>query len=397
MLITVLNGRLVMKKYIFLLLIILTVSASAQENWGLAESIVADSWLDYCPMIMYGFKYPSISSNDSLMFLVYDCIDTSGMAYSTYENGEWQIPEVLQGQIYLDYPMPIFYYDLGDTLLYFTSEMDGGYGGQDIWAIQSINGVWTEPFSLGPVINTGAHEGSPSLPDDASRLYFIRGDVIVYSDIINGQYTDPIALPSNINSDLTEAHPRISRDGQKLYFNRYGNFLFPDTLMVSYYSNGIWQQPFALNSHINYNNSQYCPTIPPSSFGPSFNLGGSKMYFSRFEVWGFFCDPVFDVFVSELVTGIDPPPFLTPSSFSISAYPNPFNNQTNISIDATLESISDIAVYDITGRKIRSFKPSPQITWDGNDDAGSPISSGIYFVKVTTESAEKSLRITYLK
>jgi hypothetical protein len=80
-----------------------------------------------------------------------------------------------------------------------------------------------------------------------------------------------------------------------------------------------------------------------------------------------------------------------------SAYPNPFNSATNISIDGNLEAVSEIAIYDITGRRIKSFAPVSQITWDGTDNRGTPVSSGIYFVKAIAESFEKSLRITLIK
>jgi len=166
--------------------------------------------------------------------------------------------------------------------------------------------------------------------------------------------------------------------------------------MVSYFSNGVWQQPFGLNGYINYNNSP-CPMIPASSCQPSFNFDGSKMYFSRFELWGPWCDPILDIFVTELVTDIEGDSPVTPSAFSLSAYPNPFNSTTNISIDGDLESLSEIAIYDITGRRIKSFSPASLITWDGTDNRGEPVSSGIYFVKATAQGFEKSLRVTLIK
>ena len=374
--------------------LILYSAAFAQENWGPAEDIITESWYDFC--IGYGFCQPTVSSNDSLIFFTYICFDSMGIAFSIYENGEWQTPVALPIGIEEEVLSPIYFYDVRDTLLYFSSYDPDGYGSSDIWAIQLINNTWTQPFNLGPVINSAGGEYSPSLPDDDSGLYFARSGTIMYSDKINGQYADPVALPSIINSDLTETDPRISRDGQKLYFNRYGIPYLPDTLMVSYFSNGAWQHPFALNGYINYNNSP-CPMIPASSLGPSFIFDGSKMYFSRFEVWGDFCDPVFGIRASDLMTEIDEDLPLPPSNFSLSAYPNPFNNQTNISIDGNLESVSEIAIYDITGRRIKTYAPTPQITWDGTDSRGAPVSSGIYFVKVGAGDIEKSLRITLLK
>jgi hypothetical protein len=121
------------------------------------------------------------------------------------------------------------------------------------------------------------------------------------------------------------------------------------------------------------------------------------MYYTHFEMTGLICDESYQIWVSELETDIDDESPTTPSTFSLSAYPNPFNSATNISIDGDLETVSEIAIYDITGRRIISFAPAPTITWDGTDSRGAPVSSGIYFVKVRAGDIEKSLRITFLK
>jgi hypothetical protein len=376
----------------------LASSIYAQENWGWPQEVVIVDSSQHCLGYDHGFRNPSISSNDSLIFFTYRCIESSQItveiASSSFSNGQWQPLEVVPIPIFDDYPVPIFLYDHEDTLLYFASDMPGGYGNTDIWASQFTNNTWSQPFNLGPIINSAGIETSPSLPDNNSRLFFARSSTLMYSDKINGQYTSPVALPGLINTDLTETHPRISRDGQKLYFNRYGNYYMPDTIMVSYYSNGQWQEPLPLNGNINCTHSLNCPMTPCSSYGPSFIGDGSRMYYTHFEMTGLICDESYQIWVSELETDIenDSPPI--PSAFSLSAYPNPFNSVTKISIDGNLESVSEIAIYDITGRRIRTFAPAPLITWDGTDSRGTPVSSGIYFVKVCVRDIEKSLRIT---
>jgi hypothetical protein len=403
MLTQILNRRRVLRKFILIFVILcLASSIYAQENWGWPQDIVPESWHNICQGTVYGFQYPSISSNDSLIFVSYYCLDSSqyfsGIGYSEFFDGQWQPLESFPIQVEWEYPIPLYYYDQDDTLLYFSMEMPGGYGGTDIWASQLINNTWSQPFNLGPVINSTGIETSPSLPNDDSRLYFSRSGTLMYSDKINGQYDDPVALPNLINTDLTENHPRISRDGQRLYFNRYGLYYRPDTIMVSYFSNGQWQEPFPLNGNINCNHyNQYCAMIPCSSYGPSFSGDGAKMYYTHFSPWGMFCDPIYEIWVSELVTDIGDESVAIPSAFSLSAYPNPFNSATNIAIEGNLEAVSEIAIYDITGRRIKSFAPASLITWDGTDRRGKPVSSGIYFVKVGAGNIEKSLRITFLK
>lgn len=388
-----------MRKFILIfMLLCLASSIYAQENWGPAESVAPVSWFDFCPFRSYGFSYPCISSNDSLIYLYYNCVDTSGIASSVYLNGEWQIPEPVQIATGNFWPEPLFLFDQNDTLLYITATLPGGFGDTDIWAAQLVNGAWSDPFNLGPLINTAGEENSPSIPDDESALYFSRNDTVMYSEIINGQFITPVPLPPAINSNLTESHPRISRDGQRLYFNRAITSMHPDSMFVSHFTNGTWQVPVSMNSNINFESyNPNCPMVHGISFAPSFSMDGAKMYFTRFFVFGQFCEPGWDILRSELITEIGAAQPSTPSAFSLSAYPNPFNSTTNITIDGNLKSVSEIAIYDITGRRIKSFAPAPLITWDGTDSRGEPVSSGIYFVKATASGFEKSLRVTLIK
>lgn len=58
----------------------------------------------------------------------------------------------------------------GNTM-YFVSDMDGGYGGTDIYVSYKFNGQWTYPINLGNVVNTSADEVSPFIHEDGT-LYF---------------------------------------------------------------------------------------------------------------------------------------------------------------------------------------------------------------------------------
>ncbi len=68
-------------------------------------------------------------------------------------------------------------------------------------------------------------------------------------------------------------------------------------------------------------------------------------------------------------------------------YPNPFNPMTTISFNLTTENTesTELAIYNLTGQKIRRysiFNSQSSITWDGTDDSGKPVGSGIYFYKL---------------
>jgi flagellar hook assembly protein FlgD len=70
-------------------------------------------------------------------------------------------------------------------------------------------------------------------------------------------------------------------------------------------------------------------------------------------------------------------------------YPNPFNPATTVTFALPEAGRARLAVYDLRGRLVRtladeSFSVGPQqVPWDGRDDQGNPLASGVYFGKLT--------------
>ena len=73
------------------------------------------------------------------------------------------------------------------------------------------------------------------------------------------------------------------------------------------------------------------------------------------------------------------------------AQPNPFRNSTTIVFSLSRSSHVAVAVYDLTGRKVKtlasgSLEPGiHRLTWDGSNDAGHRVASGIYYVRAATD------------
>ncbi|HUI28682.1 MAG TPA: S8 family serine peptidase [Candidatus Acidoferrales bacterium] len=83
-------------------------------------------------------------------------------------------------------------------------------------------------------------------------------------------------------------------------------------------------------------------------------------------------------------------------------YPNPFNSQTRISL--ALKSAADVKIdiYDILGRKIRNFFRSnasgyQEFIWNGREDNGMDVSSGVYLIEVNVGGTIRVLKALYLK
>ena len=70
--------------------------------------------------------------------------------------------------------------------------------------------------------------------------------------------------------------------------------------------------------------------------------------------------------------------------------PNPFNPSTTISYSLSSSSQTELTIYSSTGQKIRSLVSSSQtagmhsIVWDGRDDSGHAVTSGVYFSRLIT-------------
>jgi len=58
-----------------------------------------------------------------------------------------------------------------EDILFFASDMPGGFGGTDIYYTKIDNGNWSQPFNLGPKINTKGNEMFPYV-DEYGNLYF---------------------------------------------------------------------------------------------------------------------------------------------------------------------------------------------------------------------------------
>jgi len=69
-------------------------------------------------------------------------------------------------------------------------------------------------------------------------------------------------------------------------------------------------------------------------------------------------------------------------------YPNPFNPQTTISFQLSEESIVELSVFNIKGEKVKTLVNGRlraayhSIEWNGTDQTGKSVSSGIYFYKI---------------
>ena len=117
-------------------------------------------------------------------------------------------------------------------LMYFTSDMPGGFGGTDIYKVERLsNGNWGTPENLGDKINTEGDEMFPYYDPKGGYLFFssdgIPGlgglDIFVSKVRKDGSYTQPLNLGSPINSNRDDFSFIYKEDGSGfLSSNRSG-------------------------------------------------------------------------------------------------------------------------------------------------------------------------------
>ncbi len=113
----------------------------------------------------------------------------------------------------------------GETLLYFSSNREGGYGGYDLWYI-NVDSLETNPINLGPSINTEGDEITPYYSIADETLYFSSNHHPGYGgyDLFSSKgwkqrWNKPQNLKMPINSSANETHPYIYPDQTKGYYS----------------------------------------------------------------------------------------------------------------------------------------------------------------------------------
>jgi hypothetical protein len=84
--------------------------------------------------------------------------------------------------------------------------------------------------------------------------------------------------------------------------------------------------------------------------------------------------------------------------------PNPFNPTTTIRFDLVREAHVRLHIHDVAGRLVRTLVDKDMsagrnhsLVWDGLDDAGVPVSSGIYFYRLEAGDFSDSRKMVVLR
>lgn len=106
---------------------------------------------------------------------------------------------------------------------------------------------------------------------------------------------------------------------------------------------------------------------------------------------------------TDIVTDVFSNNDIVPSGFWIKNHPNPFNIHTTITLFVPYKATATIRIYNILGRHLRTLYNDilkagiHNISWDGKDDAGDQVSTGVYLMKYVVGRFSGEVKLILLK
>lgn len=106
------------------------------------------------------------------------------------------------------------------------------------------------------------------------------------------------------------------------------------------------------------------------------------------------------------VVSVDPEetsPHAPTKSMLYQNIPNPFNPQTTIQFDTAIDGRVNLTIYDLQGHLIKTLTDdlvtagSYQLVWNGKNEHGQEVPSGVYFYNLTTPDEQQTRQMILLR
>ena len=213
------------------------------------------------------------AAQDELIYTLGDYKQTTRcLVNSRKVNGKWSDPEILNISGEYQDIEPFYFADA--KVLYFASNRpifnDTSRNDFNIWFSSRQGNHWSEPIPLDSIINTKEDEYYPSLSSNGN-LYFtsIRKEGFGQEDIflaenIDGVLQAPKPLPAEINTSLFEFNAFVNPNEEFIIFSSYGRedgMGGGDLYISEKDKNGKWLKSRNLGKDINSSKLDYCPFV----------------------------------------------------------------------------------------------------------------------------------------
>lgn len=185
--------------------------------------------------------------------------------FTSYWKGEeWTGPEPLGKNINTVYNEGTCTISADGSILIFTScDAPDSFGSCDLYIAYKTDGEWQKPINMGEKVNSRYWDSQPSLSADGSILFFSSnrrggygGNDIYYSTRLqDGRWSEPQNVGDSINTKYDEVSPFIYFNNELLFFASNGHLGFGGMdLYSSKISEGNFSEPenlgYPINDHL---------------------------------------------------------------------------------------------------------------------------------------------------
>jgi tetratricopeptide (TPR) repeat protein len=193
--------------------------------------------------------------------------------------GKWSNPKVMDfcSSSKASFTHPFLTRISGQKILFFASDMTGGYGEMDLWQINLTN-KYSVPQNLGIVINTKGNEITPFYVSQTNTLYFssdahigFGGFDIFRSKGMNTTWEKPVNMLKPINSGANDLYPVVMARGTTCYLTSNRSNPNADTAITCCNRIYMWKTDTTSKKSDTIVLDNYVKTLR-EGFNPAFDL-----------------------------------------------------------------------------------------------------------------------------
>ena len=296
--------------------------------------------------------------------------------------------------------------------------MNYAFEGRELFSVDSTGAC------LAPVDTLEADE----IAVEEDRLYITANNVRGYSDDIKAWIE---------SKDSLQISPWMDYEGQ-IFYDNMDNFIFaknieeevvftdpPTNELVIAFAEHRFNDDYANNGNPDIRadrNGVGTLTDAPETFGPAedefdfsydtnhaaythaaggFPAGDLNWFPDKKAEWIAAGKPMIDPDVTHVNDRVE----MAPRQFELNQnYPNPFNPSTTIEYKLSERGQVNLAIYNAIGQQVRALLQNENqmqgthtVSWDGRNDAGSPMSSGIYYYRLQVGDQVQSHKMVLMK
>lgn len=265
----------------------------------------------------------------------------------------------------------------------------------------ATGGRWIREDPVGTVVGAQPAQPEDDHTPDPGHICFVTG---------NAEPGDPPGtadVDGGCTSLVSPIFDLSEVSGAFLYYWRwFGQFGLPGdtfTVQVSNNGGGVWTDIELLGENANEWTEVFL------NLGDYVELTGSMRL--RFVACDFGYDSTIEGVVDDV--SIESLPLLNPDdvgetdrnlrAYLAPAQPNPAESATRIAFSLATPGVATLDLFDSAGRRVRRLLEKDlaagphEVTWDGCDELGRPVSAGVYFYRLRAGAYEQSSRVLLLR